>query len=128
MIIPIVQQGSVRLFMCALVATVLFAGPVILSPTPDGSGIASARDLGRLKDAYSKECQVRKANFLLQPIKKRVVCRVKIRYNHPEAEAEILPLGRNFKVRFKQAQFAITPGQSAVFYQRDSVIGGGIIR
>jgi hypothetical protein len=51
MIIPIVQQGSVRLFMCALVGTVLFAGPVILSPTPDGSGLASARDLGRLKDA-----------------------------------------------------------------------------
>ena len=54
--------------------------------------------------------------------------KVKIRYNHPEAEAEIEPYGRNLRVRFKQAQFAITPGQSAVFYQGDMVVGGGIIK
>lgn len=84
--------------------------------------------LGRLKDAYGREFRVIQPNFILKHFKKRVVYRVKIRYNHQEAEAEISPQGRNFRVRFRHPQFAITPGQSAVFYDRDIVIGGGIIK
>jgi len=54
--------------------------------------------------------------------------KVKIRYNSPEAEAEILPISQGkVRVTFKELQFAITPGQSAVIYDRDNVIGGGII-
>jgi len=84
--------------------------------------------LGRLRDAYGREFKVIQSNFILKPLQKRVVYKVKIRYNHPEAEAEIWPQGGNFKVRFRHPQFAITPGQSAVFYDRDIVIGGGLIR
>ncbi len=52
----------------------------------------------------------------------------KIRYNSPEAEAQINPLSQGkIRVTFKKPQFAITPGQSVVFYKGDSVIGGGII-
>ena len=83
--------------------------------------------LGSLRDSYGKEFVVTQPNFILRPIKKRVVCKVKIRYNHKEAEAEIIPQGRNLSVRFRQGQFAITPGQSAVFYDGNIVIGGGII-
>lgn len=53
----------------------------------------------------------------------------KIRYNSPESEAEILPVSREkVRVMFKEPQFAITPGQSVVFYDGDAVVGGGIIK
>jgi len=83
--------------------------------------------LGKLRDAYGRDFIVKQPNFISHPIKKKVVYKVKIRYNHKEAEAEIHPEGKNLKVSFSQPQFAITPGQSAVFYKGDFVIGGGII-
>lgn len=53
---------------------------------------------------------------------------VKIRYNHPGAPATITPLGGGrAEVRLPVAQRAITPGQAAVFYQDDLVLGGGWI-
>ena len=54
--------------------------------------------------------------------------KAKIRYNSPGSEAEILPLFKEkVKVMFNKPQFAITPGQSVVFYDGDTVVGGGII-
>lgn len=53
---------------------------------------------------------------------------VKIRYNHPGTAATVCPLpdGRA-KVRLHTRQRAVTPGQAAVFYQDDLVVGGGWI-
>ena len=52
----------------------------------------------------------------------------KIRYNHPGTPATITPLGDNrAKVKLHTPQRAITPGQAAVFYQDDLVVGGGWI-
>jgi tRNA-uridine 2-sulfurtransferase len=52
----------------------------------------------------------------------------KIRYNHPGASATITPLENNrVKVKLHSPQRAITPGQAAVFYQDDLVVGGGWI-
>jgi len=54
---------------------------------------------------------------------------VKIRYNHPGSEASISPQGENgLEVKFKSPQKAITPGQAAVFYDGETVLGGGWIR
>ncbi|MDI6839675.1 MAG: tRNA 2-thiouridine(34) synthase MnmA [bacterium] len=54
---------------------------------------------------------------------------VKIRYNHKPAEAKIIQnKGNEILVKFKTPQRAITPGQLAVFYTNDTVIGGGWIR
>ncbi|MGC9941954.1 MAG: tRNA 2-thiouridine(34) synthase MnmA [Verrucomicrobiota bacterium] len=52
----------------------------------------------------------------------------KIRYNHPGSAATLTPL-KNGKTRVKLhvPQRAITPGQAAVFYQDDLVVGGGWI-
>ena len=52
----------------------------------------------------------------------------KIRYNHPGTSATITPLSNErAKVKLHLPQRAITPGQAAVFYQDDLVVGGGWI-
>ncbi|MDR4478707.1 MAG: tRNA 2-thiouridine(34) synthase MnmA [Nitrospira sp.] len=54
---------------------------------------------------------------------------VKIRYATPPCPATILPSGSGaLHVRFHQPQRALSPGQSAVFYAGDRVLGGGIIQ
>ena len=54
--------------------------------------------------------------------------RVKIRLQHQGAEAVVSPYGQDrVKIIFDEPQMSITPGQSAVFYVDDIVLGGGII-
>jgi tRNA-specific 2-thiouridylase len=53
---------------------------------------------------------------------------VKIRYNHPGTAATITPRqGARASVKLRSPQRAITPGQAAVCYQEDLVVGGGWI-
>ena len=53
---------------------------------------------------------------------------VKIRYSHPGTPATLTPLaGGEVKVKLHAPQRAVTPGQAAVFYQDDLVLGGGWI-
>lgn len=52
---------------------------------------------------------------------------VKIRYKTSEQPATVYPGERLVKVVFHKAQRAVTPGQAAVFYLGEEVIGGGII-
>ena len=87
--------------------------------------------LGDETDLYHNELTVRAGNFipfaeLTSP--QRVMS--KIRYAAKEAPAVIQPIpGERYKVRvtFTEPQKAITPGQSAVFYDGDTIVGGGII-
>ncbi|MBA7674795.1 tRNA-specific 2-thiouridylase MnmA [subsurface metagenome] len=51
----------------------------------------------------------------------------KIRYQSPEAAAELRLDDGTAEVNFHQPQKAIAPGQAVVFYQGDAVLGGGII-
>lgn len=54
---------------------------------------------------------------------------VKIRYKAADAPAEVTPLpGNRAAVRFQQPLRDITPGQAAVFYQGERVLGGGVIQ
>lgn len=107
-----------------------------IDPAPTGKCGISRRKIdpkknqitvGKKEDVYRKEFLVNQPHFIKEPIKKKVAIRVRIRYNHPEAPAEILPFGKRIRIRFKKSQFAITPGQSAVFYDQDKVLGGGVI-
>ena len=55
-------------------------------------------------------------------------CNVKIRYAHPGADATVYPLeGGKSRVRLHSPQRAVTPGQAAVCYLGDAVLGGGWI-
>ncbi len=55
-------------------------------------------------------------------------CEVKIRHRHLPVEAEIaLAADKRARVSFKAPQHAVAPGQAAVFYRGDEVLGGGWI-
>lgn len=84
--------------------------------------------VGRRQDAYRSEFIIKEGHFLNKPFKNKVEIKVRIRYNHKEMPAVVYPSKDKLKVIFKKPQFAITPGQSAVFYDRDIVLGGGIIQ
>jgi len=55
-------------------------------------------------------------------------CSAKVRYGKPDQKCVIVKeVNHNYHVEFEQQQWAITPGQSVVFYQGDECLGGGII-
>jgi tRNA-specific 2-thiouridylase len=83
--------------------------------------------VGNQKDALSSEFLVKDVHCIVKPVKKKVALKVKIRYNHKESHATASFSKGKIKVRFKIPQFAVTPGQSAVFYDKDKVVCGGII-
>lgn len=62
------------------------------------------------------------------PIRESLRCTVKTRYRQTDIPCEILPIDdETIEVRFDEPQIAVTPGQSAVFYQGEVCLGGGII-
>ncbi|MCX5696895.1 MAG: tRNA 2-thiouridine(34) synthase MnmA [Candidatus Omnitrophica bacterium] len=83
--------------------------------------------VGAKNEALAKDFLAGDIHFVGDPIKKRIALKVKIRYNHKEAFADLGLSGKTVEVRFRKPQFAVTPGQSAVFYDSDRVVGGGII-
>lgn len=63
-----------------------------------------------------------------QAIREPLRCTVKTRYRQTDIPCQIIPLNDDsIEVRFDEPQIAVTPGQSAVFYQGEICLGGGII-
>lgn len=84
--------------------------------------------VGEEKELYKKEILVRDINLLLvDKIDKPIIVDVKVRYSSKATKAAIIQDGSNIKVNFEEPQRAITPGQSAVFYIGDTLLGGGKI-
>jgi tRNA-specific 2-thiouridylase len=84
--------------------------------------------VGEEKELYKKEILVKDVNLLLvDKIENDIEVEVKTRYSSKVAKATIKNQEENLKVIFNEPQRAITPGQSAVFYIGDIVLGGGKI-
>ncbi|MDX2003339.1 MAG: tRNA 2-thiouridine(34) synthase MnmA [Chitinophagales bacterium] len=84
--------------------------------------------LGREKDLEKNMLYVGKLNLLkYDPIPDGTEALVKIRYKDPGAMGTIYNEGDKLRVEFYSKVKAIAPGQSAVFYEGDDVLGGGII-
>ena len=82
--------------------------------------------VGEEHELYTKEAYVKDVNLLLfDEIKEELEVDVKTRYSTNVARATIIQNNEKIKITFKEPQRAITPGQSAVFYMGDIVIGGG---
>ena len=86
--------------------------------------------VGDDEDLLADHLRVRETNWLSVPEPAREFrAAVRIRYRHSEAEATIRPLDEGrVDVRFDEPQRAVTPGQAAVFYRDDEVLGGGWIK
>ncbi|MEA3453424.1 MAG: tRNA 2-thiouridine(34) synthase MnmA [Candidatus Caldatribacteriota bacterium] len=81
------------------------------------------------KDLYKDKLLVKDLNFISgDKLSNSIKAEVKIRYNSKKSPAIISPYGEgSVLISFEKPQRAVTPGQSAVFYQGDVVVGGGII-
>jgi tRNA-specific 2-thiouridylase len=86
--------------------------------------------VGEDRELRSVTCEVRDINWIPYQVPDAPVrAAVRIRNRHEPAEAEVTPLdATTARVTFDEPQRAITPGQAAVFYSGDQVLGGGWIR
>ena len=95
--------------------------------TPETNTIA----VGEAEDAYHDELFCESVHWTVRPPSMPLFVHAKIRSLHPGAEAQLLSHGDGgVTLLFEKPQWAITPGQSAVFYSAEdgqTVLGGGII-
>ncbi|HIG89165.1 tRNA 2-thiouridine(34) synthase MnmA [Candidatus Thioglobus sp.] len=77
---------------------------------------------------YHNVLNTNNIHWINNPPKLPLACHAKIRYRQ-QSQACVINQGNDkcLKVIFKQPQRAITPGQSIVFYNDDTCLGGGII-
>jgi tRNA-specific 2-thiouridylase len=85
--------------------------------------------VGSQEDLYSRTLSTQRVNLVaVDDLSEPMRVSVKIRHRHEAAPAIIEKSGADrILVTFDQAQRAITPGQAAVFYDGDIVVGGGWI-
>lgn len=75
---------------------------------------------------YSNTLKASEIN-LFEEIDEKKLYTVKIRYRHSGEKAKVVKEGDRLKIEFLKPQRAITPGQAAVIYDEDKVVGGGWI-
>ncbi|BAQ66768.1 tRNA 2-thiouridine(34) synthase MnmA [Geminocystis sp. NIES-3709] len=75
------------------------------------------------------ECTVSRMNWVsIAPPENPIKAEAKIRYRTPPKTVNVIPLdNQRVKLIFDEPQFGVTPGQAAVLYHQDIVLGGGII-
>ncbi len=85
--------------------------------------------VGSREDTYATELTASQLNWIaVESLEQPLRVHAKIRYRHREARATVRPEGNDrARVTFEEPQLAMTPGQAIVFYQGDTVIGGGSI-
>ncbi len=84
--------------------------------------------VGSKADTLASSCRVSGINWIQPEPSGPVRLSIRIRYRHRAAPSEVVPRPRCCAaVTFDNPQSAVTPGQGAVFYRGDEVIGGGWI-
>lgn len=85
--------------------------------------------VGFKQDAFSDTSHVEDIQWIHEPPPQPIRVMTRIRYRHKAAPSQLTPLGEHAaRIRFETPQSAVTPGQAAVFYDGDEVLGMGWIR
>jgi len=84
--------------------------------------------LGRKNDLLQSECTLSNWNLMkYDKWKERKTLETKIRYRSKPIKSYVYFVNEKIKIIFDEPTYAITPGQNAVFYEGQTVVGGGII-
>lgn len=85
--------------------------------------------VGPADELFSRGLLVEKPHYISGCIPEETIeVEVKVRYRAPAVPAVLYPpQGGRARVEFRKKQRAVTPGQSAVFYRGEEVVGGGVI-
>lgn len=86
--------------------------------------------LGKKDDLFDIKAEVRDFNWISgEAPQTKLRCKAKIRYRQQEQWATAIPVNENtVHIVFDEPQRAITPGQAAVLYDGNTVLGGGTIQ
>lgn len=84
--------------------------------------------VGTKKDLLAKSCRISHINWIDGAPEHPVPVMTRVRYRHKAVAATLIPTGAaEAEIRFDVPESAVTPGQGAVFYREDDVLGGGWI-
>jgi tRNA-uridine 2-sulfurtransferase len=84
--------------------------------------------VGAREDLLTRCCRIDHINWISPPPAGPIRVHTRVRYRTPEAPGTLTPLDPvTARVEFDALQSAVTPGQAAVFYEGDAVLGGGFI-
>ena len=90
--------------------------------------------VGFRKETFIRQCRVTRLNWIQPTPGFPLRVHTRLRYRHRGASSTLQRTaadagnGDDWTVDFDEPQAAVTPGQGAVFYRNDEVIGGGIIQ
>lgn len=85
--------------------------------------------LGSKSDLLTKTFKIEDCHWIIQKLDKKFRCKVQTRYHAKEINCEVERLSDNkAKIQLEEPSPDVTPGQSAVLYQDDRVVGGGVIQ
>ena len=81
-------------------------------------------------EAMRTDCAVAAINWVsIPPAVDPMAVQVQVRYRSEPGPAQLIPTGTTqARLVFETPQFSITPGQAAVFYAEDVLLGGGLIQ
>ncbi len=85
-------------------------------------------------DLFKKEAIINNVNWVsIEEPKQEIAVEAQIRYRSSPVKGTLIPLKnsinptKSFKLIFEESQSSVTPGQAAVFYKEEILLGGGLI-